>query len=84
MDFRVYPKTLGNGYAWVILPPSCHIFLSYIMGFDIKMIHHVDIIAMMTLCYSMMSHGTRVLCCHISMLTLHTFLMSRALWLPHV
>jgi hypothetical protein len=44
----------------LILPPCCHIFLSYIIGFDIKIIHHVDVIAMLTSCYSIMSHGTHI------------------------
>jgi hypothetical protein len=35
----LYPKTLGNKCAQFKLPPYCHIFLPYIMGFDIKVIH---------------------------------------------
>ena len=36
-----------------------------------------------TLCYSIMSHATLILYYHTSMLTLHTSLISHALWLPH-
>ena len=49
--------------------------------------HHVIIIviivtiAMLTLCYTIMSHATLVLFYHVSMLTLHNSLISRALWL---
>ena len=77
------------------LPPCCHISLSNIMGFDIKIItkkfkphtrmRHIVIIviiAMLTLCYSMMAHATRILYYHASMLTLQSSLISCALWLP--
>ena len=49
--------------------------------------HHIVItiiIAMSTLCYSIMPHTTLILYYHASMLTLHTSFISRALWLPHV
>ena len=50
--------------------------------------HHVviiviiDIIAMLTLCYSIMLHATLVLFYHASMLAPQNSLISRALWLP--
>ena len=66
----------------------------YMMGFDITIstkefkphacMHHVVIIVMLALCYFIMSHATLILYYHTPMLTLQTFLMSRALWLPHV
>ena len=36
----LYPKTLGNRCSNLFLPPCCHIFLPYIVGFDILAIHH--------------------------------------------
>ena len=50
--------------------------------------HHVVIIvisvsvAMLTLCYSIVSRATLLLLYHASMLTLHSSFMSHALWLP--
>ena len=74
------------------LPPYCHIPLSYIMSFISTLFtkkfkphactHHVDIIAMLTLCYSIMSYATLILYHHISMLTLQTSLILCAFWLP--
>jgi hypothetical protein len=46
-------------------------------------IHHVVIIAMSTLCYSIMSYGTLVHYNHTCMLTLQTSLVLCALWLAH-
>ena len=43
----------------------------------------VFIVAMLILCYSIMSHATLVLFNHAFMLALHKSLISRALWLPH-
>jgi hypothetical protein len=79
------------------LPPCYYTFPShiYIMRFDTKIIHQkiqphtcmhhvviITIIAMLTLCYSKMSHATLILYYHASMLTLHISLTFRALWLP--
>ena len=36
----LYPKTLGNRCPQSKSPSCCHISFSYIMGFDIKQIHH--------------------------------------------
>jgi hypothetical protein len=76
------------------LNPCCQIFLPYIMGFDIEInhqkfkwdvhTHHVVIIAMLTLCYSTMSHVTLTLFHHAFMLTLFKSVISCALWLPQV
>ena len=65
---------------------------TYIMGFDLQVIHqkfkpharthHVDIVTMLNLCYSIMSHATLITYDHASMSTLHTSVISRALWLP--
>jgi hypothetical protein len=52
--------------------------------------HHVvmviilDIIAMLALYYSIMSHAVLILYCHGSKLTLQNNLTSYALWLPRV
>jgi hypothetical protein len=40
----------------------------------------VVILAMLILCYSIRSHATLILYYDASKLTLHTFLMSRVLW----
>ena len=91
MSLRLlYPKILENKCVEFNLPLRCHIYLSYTMGFD-KIIpqriqpHHVVIIviiAMLALCYSIMSHATLMLYDHASMITLQTSLISHALWLP--
>ena len=59
------------------LPPCCHISLPYIMGFGIEIIQTMHshasiviivIIAMLTLCYSIMSHVTLIFllsCIHV-------------------
>jgi hypothetical protein len=39
------------------------------------------VIAMLTMCYSILSHATLMLFYHASMLTLHNSLMSHILWL---
>ena len=73
----LYPKTQGMYILYLNLPPCCHISLSYITNFDIRVIHqefkphacthHVVIIvinvinAMLILCYSIMSHATLIL-----------------------
>ena len=49
--------------------------------------HHVVIvviIAMLTLCYSIMSHAALIIFYRAFMLTLHKSLIPRALWLPHM
>ena len=95
----LYPKTQGMYILYLNLPPCCHISLSYITNFDIRVIHqefkphacthHVVIIvinvinAMLILCYSIMSHATLILFYHAYKLTLYTSLISHALWLPH-
>jgi hypothetical protein len=43
--------------------------------------HYSHFFSMLTLCYSILSHTTLVFYYHASMLTLHTSLISRALWL---
>jgi hypothetical protein len=35
----LYPQALGNECTQLNLPPRCHIFLPYIIDFDIKIIH---------------------------------------------
>ena len=42
----------------------------------------VDIDAVLTLCYSKMSHATLIFFYHTTILTLQNSLMPRALWLP--
>ena len=72
----------------------CHVSFPYIMGFDITINHQriqttsshallviVVIIAMLTLCYSIISHTTLILFYQTSMLALQNSLISRALWL---
>ena len=44
--------------------------------------HHVVIIAMLTLCHSIMSHATLILFPHAFVLTILKSLIPRALWLP--
>ena len=89
----LYLETLGNGRAQLKIASCCHISFLYITHFDIRnnpqkkfkphtRTHHVVVIvilAMLTLCYSIMSHATLVLYYHAFMLTLHASLMSCAL-----
>jgi hypothetical protein len=70
----LYLKALGKGCSWC----RCHVFLSYITDFDIKIKHKrietthshchpllfIVVIAMLTLCYSIMSHATLILFYH--------------------
>ena len=46
--------------------------------------HNATPLKCCTLYYFIFSHATLVLWCHASMLTLHNFVISRALWLPQV
>jgi hypothetical protein len=78
------------------LTPCCQVSLPYIMGFDNEVnhqkikshahMHHVVIITMWTLCYSILSHATLILFHHAlnDMLTLLKSSISRVLWLPQV
>ena len=92
----LYLKTLGKGCAQFKSPfLLSHLPLIY-HGFNIKIIHqripttrshtsrchhcHIVIIAMLTLCYSIMSHATLIPCYQASMLTLETSLILHALW----
>jgi len=73
--------------------PRCHIFLPFIRGLDSEVIlqriqatrshalhfHYCNVDFVF---FSIISHATLVLYYHASMLTLHTSLISRALWLP--
>ena len=92
-----YPETLGSGCAQLYIPSCRHISLPYITIFAIKIViyefkphdcmHHVliiVIISMLTLCYFIISHATLIIYYQAFMLTLHTSLISCALWLPHV
>ena len=78
---------------FIVMFPS-----SYITGSDIEINHQriqvtrshtshchrcIVIIAMLTLCYSTISHSTLILFHHTSMLTPHNSLISHTLWLPH-
>ena len=77
------------------LPPCCHISLPYMTCFNIEsnhqrnsnhMLTHIIIIvitALLTSCYSRMSHAKLILYYRSSMLTLQTSVISCALWLPH-
>ena len=98
----LYPKIPGNDvFSWN-LPSCCHISFPYIMGFDIKIIHQriqphacthhvvtivvIVIIAMLTLCYSIMPYVALIIYYDTSMWMLHIFLIyiSCALWLPRI
>ena len=86
----LYPETLGNGCSQF---KSCSL-LSHFTSFDTKEfkphthMHYVviiviiAIIAMLTLCYSIMSHATLILFYHAPMLTLSKSLISHIFWLP--
>ena len=86
----LYPETLGNGCSRF---KSCSL-LSHFTSFDTKEFkphtrtHHIviiviiGIIAMLTLCYSIMSSATLVLLYHTPMSTLLNSLISHVLWLP--
>ena len=94
----LYPKTLGNIFVYFLKPSLLSHFPFMYHGFRIKINHHkiqilshthhvviivtTTIIAMLTLCYSIMSHATLILYHHASMLTLYTSLIPHALWLP--
>ena len=54
----VYPKTLGNICSNLFLPPCCHIFLIYIMGFDIAIHQRIEITC------SHASHCHHCIYCH--------------------
>ena len=76
----LYPKTPRNGCAQSKSPSLCHISLSYIVGFNInnnppnnskshactRHVVIIAIIAMLTLCYSIMPHATLILYRHAS------------------
>jgi hypothetical protein len=88
----LYLEALGKGCSWC----RCHVFLSYITDVDIKIKHKrietthshchpllfIVVIAMLTLCYSIMSHATLIIFYHASMLlTLQKLsFVSHALW----
>ena len=90
-----YLKPNGAEVLSLSVTPCCQVSLPYIMGFDapnnsnhtLIVKHHVVIVvisATLTLCYSVMSHGTLILFYHAFMLTLHKSALSCALWLPHM
>ena len=93
--FVLYAKTLRNGCSQIIyhfllscFPPI------YIMSFDITLNHHgikphthtlhvviIVITAMVSLCYSIISHAALILFYFTFMLRVHNSSNSRALWL---
>ena len=89
----LYSKTIGNGCDQLKCPSLLSHFFSYIIGLysrinALKNSNHmltciIVIFAMLTLCYSIMSHVSLILYYYASMLTLQTSLISYALWLPH-
>ena len=53
MSLPYIPHPWGTNVLNVNIPPCCHIFLQYIMGFDIKLIHQ-----------SIKTKHSHASCCH--------------------
>lgn len=92
MSLFSYPKTYGNACSQFKLPS----LLSHFPPIYADFLHQSNppkhsnhtfapttfvITAVLTFCYSIVSHATLFLDYHPALLTLHTSLMSRALWL---